>query len=212
MQKKTLYIFVEGLDDEIFIKGIFGKDIKYKYRPIYQQYTQLPKKNYDEDVIRIMNSIDSGKLKNSDYIYLVDFDSKNTVNINKAWCVTSLKDKLSEKIKEIKREIIKKEQLMKRVTIKDIGLLIDSKKIFVVKEEIESWYLSGISDYKKRKWEFPKNIEETTKEKHFDVHIPKEKTRKEFQFEIIDNYSLKKAINCNESLKYFVVKNGIYVK
>ncbi len=213
MKKKTLlYIFIEGLDDETFIKGVFGEDIKYKYKPKYKQYTQLPKGDYNKNVIKIMNNIDSGKLTNSDYIYLVDFDSKNSVNKGKVWCITSLKKKVVGEIKKIKKEIIKKEQLKKRVYDKDIGLLIDLKKIFVVKEEIESWYLAGISDYKKRKWDLPKNIEETTKEKHFDEHIPQNKTRKEFQFEIIDKYSLKKAINSNASLKYFVDKNAIKVK
>ncbi len=211
--KTTLYIFVEGLEDELFVTKIFSKYLSNNYKvkqPIL--YSKLPKKTYNTDVIKIMNNIDAGKLENSDYIYLTDFDSKNSINKNKILCVSSVKEKLSETIKEIKKEIIRNDELKKRVTSRDVGLLIDSKKVFVVKEEIESWYLAGVSTSLQKKWQIPENTEETTKENHFDKCIPKKLTHKEFLFEILDNYSLKNAIEHNASLKYFVEKNGIQVQ
>ena len=86
---------------------------------------------------------------------------------------------------------------------------LDLDKIFIVKEEIESWYVSGIDTSLKQfsNLNIPDNTDNLTKEdvdkiieqSFFDSKIV-------FINEILKNFNLKLAYDRNTSFKYFIDK------
>ncbi|MHA1294014.1 MAG: hypothetical protein ACTSQJ_15285 [Promethearchaeota archaeon] len=86
---------------------------------------------------------------------------------------------------------------------------IDRKKIFIVREEIESWYLAGVDN------NFLRSIGANnlmdcpsiyiTKEK-FNRIIPKNMPRVLFLRKILQNFNLDLALKNNNSLKYLFKK------
>ena len=98
MNYKSLFIFIEGDDDERFFEGI----IKPKFEETYN-WVKLSKyaKEKSEKVCNFLRNIDA---MNGDYLYVAD--------INDAPCVTSKKEAIQNKIKNCKIErmlIVKRE-------------------------------------------------------------------------------------------------------
>ena len=115
----------------------------------------------------------------SDYIFICDLDTIG----NQSLCVTLKKQKVQN----------------------DYGKYIELEKIAVVKEEIESWYLAGITPENMAKFKI-KAFEETEsiKKEDFEKMIPKNFISKtEFMVEILKTYSIDKATDYNASLSYF---------
>lgn len=115
----------------------------------------------------------------SDYIFICDLDTIG----NQSLCVTLKKQKVQN----------------------DYGKYIELEKIAVVKEEIESWYLAGITPENMVKFKI-KAFEETESinKEDFEKMIPKNFISKtEFMVEILKTYSIDKATDYNASLSYF---------
>ena len=135
----NLIIFVEGENDKLFFEKIILKLFSLK-----EEYNQK------EDKIKIVKYQEKGKKKflqhlnfinkhNIHYIFISDFDSRK--------CITSRKQ---EKIKKYYREGYDK---------------LESDNIFIVKNEIESWFLAGVDNKQKifRNINVPKDTEKTSK-------------------------------------------------
>ncbi len=175
MSKKTLYIFIEGDDDEKFINTFIRdkKSLKEKYAGIKcVQYSQwnIRKLNAYIDVV-----------KKQDYIILGDADFKGVIN-----CFSSRK-----------KELIKKYNIP------------DADRVWVVIEEIESWFLAGFDETfcKKESLEYKKKTEKITKEIFNKIDKKKKKkTHKQlidFLVKKKDDFSFEEVSKRNESLMRF---------
>lgn len=82
-------------------------------------------------------------------------------------------------------------------------------RIIIVKEEIESWFLAGISNSLNefKEIEMPINTEHISKE-DFDKMIENSKYDSKISFlkEVSKNYDMDLAIGRNDSLRYFIDK------
>ena len=118
----------------------------------------------------------------SDYIFVTDLDAKG----DRTFCVTKRKNKLNDKFSNI----------------------IDNSKIVVVKEEIESWYLAGItkSNLENFKIEPFNDTEQIDKEMFISLMPNKYKSKTDFLIEALKEFSLDSGIEHNNSLKYFATK------
>ena len=181
MSKKILYIFVEGPDDEKFIKH-FISDKKC----LSEQYNTINCIKYSKGwtPAKINNLIDKTIKKHGhDYIFLADADFKGKIN-----CFPSKKKELAKTYK-----------------------LSDEDRIWIAIEVIESWFLAGFDEAfcKKEKLKYCKDTEKVTKD-IFDK-IDKNKKKKthnqlidflirkktEFSFAEVTNHKR------NESLERF---------
>lgn len=118
---------------------------------------------------------------NTDYIFFCDLDSRGN-----PLCVSQRKEK--EQVK--------------------YSNCFENSKIIVVKEEIESWYLAGISAKNLGFFKIKPfaNTEAVTKE-DFERLIPKNFTSKiDFMIEILKGYSIEEARQKNYSFAYLVKK------
>jgi hypothetical protein len=178
MHDKQLYIFVEGTDDERFVKQIFKPLLSSAYHHIkIIRYAQLSPREVVKFVRTIKNQPDS------EYLFMCDMDARGDLSI----CITQRK---------------RKEQAR-------FNYCLDKDKIIVVKEEIESWYLAGITLENQQRFNIKPfiNTETVTKEK-FEKMIPKNFTStNDFMIEVLKGFSLEKAIYFNTTLKYCVVKH-----
>jgi len=171
----------------IFVEGDydvrFFECIIHKYH-LYPKYTVLIIKYQQKRNSIIKNYIKKINARdNQDYIFVTDMDSTDYP------CYTSRKQK--------------------RKT--EYG--VKNKKIIVVKEEIESWFMAGLSedcpeDF--RNINIIKNTDNFTKE-DFEAIIPSRFKGSEIDFmlEILKCFSLEFAVNRNTSLDYFI-KNFVY--
>jgi hypothetical protein len=120
----------------------------------------------------------------SDYLFLCDMDARGDQS-----CITKRKEKERNKY----------------------GNLINSDKLIVVKEEIESWYLAGITTDNATKFKIKTfaDTESITKEE-FRQMIPKKfLSSNDFMVEILKEYSLEQAQKVNGTLNYFIKKHII---
>ena len=131
----------------------------------------------------ILNYIKSLKKESSsEYIFICDFDAKGDNSI----CITIRKDKAK----------------------KEISNVLESNKILVVKEEIESWYLAGINEFNLNRFKIKQytNTELINKEQFVKL-IPKKFEKKtNFLIAILKEFDLEIGKNKNASLKYFITK------
>jgi hypothetical protein len=176
MDFKILFIFVEGVDDERFVKKVITPILEQKYNHIkvieYASNTQL---------VRTYVNMSKNKT-NHDYIFLCDTDSNGDINAT------------------IKTRVEK--------VIQKYGQVLDKNKIFVVKEEIESWYYAGLTTTKLTELGLPffENTETLTKEE-FERMIPKSFiSPNDFMVEILKEYVLEEGQERNNSLNYFIGK------
>ncbi len=118
----------------------------------------------------------------SDYIFVTDFDARG----DKTFCVTKRKNRLNDKFSNI----------------------IDERKILVVKEEIESWYLAGVTkeNLEKFKIEQFSDTEQIDKETFISLIPKRYKSKTDFLIEALKEFSLETGIEHNNSLKYFAIK------
>jgi hypothetical protein len=111
-------------------------------------------------------------------------------DINSAKCITDKKSKLQKSFKNL-----------------------DAKKIIIVSNEIESWYLSGLDEslYKQLGISnYQNNTEQITKEKFCNL-MPKKfkKSQIDFMQEVLKVFNIEIATERNKSFKYFFDK---YIK
>jgi hypothetical protein len=117
-----------------------------------------------------------------DYLFMCDMDARGDTS----YCITSRKSKAQNKY----------------------GQLLETSKIVVVKEEIESWYLAGITTEQAARLKI-KRVEDTsvTTKEEFENMIPKNFiSPNDFMVEILKNYSLEQGMAANGSLNYFAIK------
>ena len=118
MDFKQLFIFVEGSDDERFISQVIVPRIQEKYNHI--KFIKFIKYATMAKVA-VESFVKTCKQKEAyDYLFVCDMDARG----DKSLCVTSRKSKEQNKYGHN---------------------FLETNKIVVVKEEIESWYLAGIS-------------------------------------------------------------------
>jgi len=176
----NLFVFVEGNDDKRFVDMILS-DFFIKHKSI----NLIPIPYQKKPNIKIIKHIQKIKSTNEKYIFLSDLDS-HTYS-----CITARKNK---RINEFHNE--KYEDL-------------DFKNIFIVVEEIESWYISGVNNSLKqfKELDIPQNTEQFTKEQ-LDELIEKSNfnSRIDFLMEICNKYDFNLAIQRNKSFKYFLEK------
>ena len=173
---------VEGYDDKRFFEEIV--------RPIFEQdallhvqFWQYAQKTKKE-VANFIRSID--KTPSADYLFIHDFDSGN----NSGFCIGLRKQKIKTKY----------------------GGFLKDKKIFIVKETIESWYLAGQSPDVLKKLGISKRMENTEKinKAKFDALIPKEHVvRAGFMTELLNHYQIGEARLRNTSFDYFLQKTKL---
>lgn len=167
-----LYVFVEGENDEIFVKYFF-KDIFSKYdRVVFWKYAQ--KKKLDNiGLVQTINQIQSW-----DYILFTDFDSRNSI-------------------------IERKKEVEKR-----FNFHLDLEKVFIVVEEIESWF-TAVIDFNKfdlRKLSYIKDTQEVTKEFFNAQALAKYHPKTHFLIEIMKSFKLQQGLKRNFSLNYTYYK------
>lgn len=125
---------------------------------------------------------------NNKYLFICDMDARG----DDTYCITKRKDK----------------------EYTAFGSNMDKNRIFVVKEEIESWYYAGIPDDDLQKMKMPSitNTERLTKE-DFEKLVPKDFTsKKDFMIELLKNYSIETARQQNPSFRYLLNKLDIITK
>ena len=126
----------------------------------------------------LKNFIASCKNTEKDYAFFSDMDNVS--------CYTKKKDVIKSKINS----------------------KIDREKIIIVKAEIESWYLAGISqsDAKKLNINFHTNTEDIDKERFKSMMHSRFVSINDFRMEILKHYSIDTAKKQNLSFKYFCDK------
>ncbi len=176
MKYKKLYIYVEGKDDNKFFASII--------KPLFeaQDYAKVEIVEYSgTSKSALKNDLDNIRsTKNCDYLFVCDMDAKN---------------------KKAKNELQRKEQARK-----ERYKSLDDEKIIIVKEEIESWYLAGISSENFEIFNIkPFSDTEHIDKAQFQAIMPKIFDLKaDFMQAILDDYDLPNASNRNTSLHYFV--------
>ncbi len=127
------------------------------------------------------------KQPSSDYLFLCDMDARG----NSALCITKRKEKEQN----------------------TFGNLIDRDKLVVVKEEIESWYIAGITPENLKKLKIkPFTDTQSMSKEEFVRLIPKNFiSTNDFLVEVLKEYSLEQAQSLNASLSYFITKHCIQV-
>lgn len=169
---KTLYVFVEGENDEIFVKYFFEKIFESYDRVKFWKYAQ--KKKYDN--INILTAIK--QIEKWDYILFTDFDSRNSIG-------------------ERKREIQKK-----------FNNELDLEKVFIVVEEIESWF-TAVLDFSKfdlKNLSYIKDTQEITKEYFNAQALGRYHPKTHFLIEIMKSFRLQQGLKRNHSLNYTYYK------
>jgi len=169
---RILYVFVEGENDEIFIKMFFDKIFASYDRVIFWKYAQ--KKKFDN--INLLTAIK--QIEKWDYLFFTDFDSRSSIG-------------------ERKREVQKK-----------YNNELDNEKIFIVVEEIESWF-AAVIDYERfdiKKLSYMKDTQNLSKE-HFNAQaLGKYHPKTNFLIEIMKSFRLKQGLKRNHSLNYTYYK------
>ena len=120
-----------------------------------------------------------------DYLIIGDFDARGNLKHCKTKCKSSI--------------------------TKKFGNIANNDKIFIVVEEIESWYLAGIKESKLKLYKINKytDTQFITKE-NFVSLIPKQfLSVSDFMIDILKDYSITKAKVMNKSLNYFLTKNKL---
>ena len=143
------------------------------------------KDNYDE--IKCIKYARNPKKIFKNYLNSIKAINANYLfiqDINSVPCVTLKKEKIADKFNNI-----------------------DKNRIVIVIKEIESWYLSGLTDNDSKKFTKRKfrNTDNITKE-IFNNLIPQNDSRINFMIEILKCFSIDIARKKNKSFKYFAEK------
>lgn len=175
----NLTIFVEGEDDVLF----FNKNI---LKLFHQKggYDEINVVKYQETgTKRFLQHLQFINRFDGNYIFISDFDFRP--------CITSKKN---DRIKEFTRENFDK---------------LDDNKIFIVKNEIESWFLAGVDNTQPifRNIDVPKDTEKTSKD-YLERMLKKTKfdSRVDFFIEVSNYFNYDLAMQRNDSFRYFLKK------
>lgn len=93
----------------------------------------------------------------------------------------------------------KREEILEKYTN------LDPERIFVIQEEVESWYMAGLNDEERRRLEISslrRRTDELTKE-HFDNALPESEPRISIMREMLKAFDLAVARQRNRSFDYF---------
>ena len=173
---RSLYFFVEGPDDERFVRNILKPELQESYDNIiiWMYATETNQKN--------KNFLQSIRSSGGTVCFLGD--------INSCPCVTEKKSRITA----------------------EYQFFLSTGSIFVVIQEIESWYTAGIKEnqYENLHFKPVQNTDDLTKEM-FNQKIPKkyQKSRVDFMIEILKEYSIETAKSKNRSFNYFCTKLAI---
>lgn len=87
------------------------------------------------------------------------------------------------------------------------------QKVFVVVDEIESWYISGLSEANAAKFKLPTrgNADDFTKEHLLAVCNGLRQTPLEVRIEILKCFVWETALDRSASFRYFCEKNGLVI-
>ena len=175
----------------IFVEGdddeIFANNI---IKPLFKdKYFNTKIIKYQELNKKEFSNILKGVCFNpkNDYIYLSDFDSHG----DKKWCISNRKGKV----------------------INESGNILDIKKIAIVKEVIESWFLAVANETSLKEFKIPlsKNTEIIGKQEfNRFIRIKDSLYRRIFMIELLQNHSIKNGIRRNKSFAYFINKFTSY--
>lgn len=175
LSSTNIFVFIEGNDDELFLKEILAPLFKRKHI-IPWQYSSKKKK-------KVIDFIKSIKAMGATYIFITDFDERDC-----------LKTRITE--------------------IFDVFPNLDEEQIVIVKNEIESWYISGINNEigveitcpkRLRKISIPDDTEKITKEDFIKLMpVSFRGSKIDFMQEIIKYYNKILAKNRNNSFKCFI--------
>jgi hypothetical protein len=167
MDNETLYLFVEGDDDQRLIQRLFSlaNNQKFFIKPIQYCSTKPSKTN---DFIRSIKSTPSWR-----YLFFTDIDESP--------CITSKKEKILEKYPEL-----------------------EDDHIIIVIREIESWYLSGITENHCRTLKLPLRATDNITKEMFLKHVPKRYTPLQFKLILLENFCIDIAPERNKSIRYFL--------
>ncbi|ROL62231.1 hypothetical protein D9V86_01740 [Bacteroidetes/Chlorobi group bacterium ChocPot_Mid] len=82
---------------------------------------------------------------------------------------------------------------------------LNPELIYIVIREIESWYFAGISDEQSREFGIKpmKNTNDLVKEEFNLLYHKKFKSRIDFMLELLKDYSIKSAMQKNDSFAFF---------
>jgi hypothetical protein len=96
----------------------------------------------------------------------------------------------------------------KKLKIKEQIDCIDANRIIITIKEIESWYLSGISDYYMQKFRlrYGQCTDNITKEQCLKIIPRRFNSKLDFMLEILKYFSIDIAKTRNRSFRYFVEK------
>lgn len=93
--------------------------------------------------------------------------------------------------------------------IKNAFKSLDENRIFIIVQEIESWYLAGLDEEASKNLKI-KNLKDTnfiTKEQFNKLKPNKFHSRIDFMKEVLKNFSIETAKIKNKSFKYFFAKH-----
>lgn len=184
---QTLYVFLEGDDDERFFEGII--------RPIYEEvydrvqiwkYSQKKK----EKVNRYLNSIRNMQASGAaDLIIVADLDDSP--------CVTDRKGRILSGFRSLS------------AGAGGPSGSRTSTRILIVCREIESWYLAGLNDNECKRMGIPTGLASTdhVSKEQFRSLMPKRfRSEAEFKLELLQVFDQETARAKNSSFKYFMQK------
>lgn len=173
----------------IFVEGsddqrMFEQVFRPKFESDYDSVLIIPYASLPAKALKAQIQAIASR-KNTDYIFVCDLDSQG----DSSFCITKRKNKQQEKM----------------------GGTLPADKILVVKEEIESWYLAGITSDNLAKFSIkPFQDTENIGKERFMKLIPKQfMSKTDFMVEILKEYDLNVGRKQNSSLNYFVMKYSL---
>lgn len=175
-EMNKLFVFVEGDDDVMFIENILLNHFQQDIVIIPITY----QKKHNINIIKQIKKINSNN--EMEYIFLSDLDSHS---------YSSIEDRKKKRIKEFHHEEYED---------------LDPNKIFIVVEEIESWYLAGIDSSLEsfKDFDIPENTENFTKEQLDEMILNSDFLSKiDFFKEVSQVYDIHLAMQRNKSFRYF---------
>jgi hypothetical protein len=173
MAAGTVFIFVEGNDDERFFKHIFLS--KFKKRVKFIKYAQLKKKVVINYLRTIQNS-------NDDYIFVADIDEMPSVTAKVKWVRAKFEQIRDQKVINLPK--------------KNISIVIIEIESWYIAGMTDSFALANhIEPIRHSEW--------INKEIFNNFFHGKFRSRIDFMQELLKYYSYDTALLKNKSLDYF---------
>lgn len=184
---RTLYILVEGRDDERFFERVIGPIFEETYNHVQcWQYSQQEEGKVNSYLYSIRAMQAAGA---ADLIIVADLDESP--------CVTDRKERTLSRFRSLS---IGNDRLT--------GVRL-APRVLIVCREIESWYLAGLTDNDCRKLGIPrifKNTDHLSKEQFLGLMPERFGSKTEFMLEILQVFDHETARSRNRSFRYFMQK------